>query len=155
MEMGLKVTLEKVMQKDIDDDNRTPLTTRVQEEVHDVVPLDAGIQLTPSTQEEVDSEISNLCDEFQKAWWAEKKAKKAKDTAKKKLLTIMERRDITDWETRAGTFNVKVVKDSIGVIVKKAVNYLTPEQIEACTGVTRKGYVGIDFKPAPRESESD
>lgn len=116
----------------------------------DVVPRDAAIQLTRQTHEQVSDQMLELCDEFVRAYWAEKEAKKARDAAKEELLAMMERRDLVDWETDAGTFKVKVVKDSVGLVMKRVKEVLTEEQAEACTGVTRKGYTTIDFRPTKK-----
>ena len=143
--MGFKAFLDNVEKpKDID------IGDSDGEQFLDVVPRDTAIQLTRRTHEQVSDQMSELCDEFQRAYWAEKKAKAAKDAAKEKLLAMMERRDLADWETDAGTFKVKVVKDSVGLIMKKVKEVLTEAQIKACTGVTRKGHTTIDFRPAKK-----
>jgi len=119
------------------------------EEIPDVVPLDT-IPLVRSVGS-VDAEIKDRCKEFAAAWWAEKKAAKAKDAAKARLLHLFEKRDITDWETDLGVFKVKVVKDSEGIVVAKVKAILTEEQIKEVTGVTRRGYTTLDFTPAAKE----
>ena len=119
------------------------------EDIPDVGPLDV-IPLVRSA-DSVDAEIRDRCEEFAAAWWAEKKAAKAKDAAKTRLMYLFEKRDITDWETEHGTFKVKVVKDSEGIVTAKVKAILTEEQIKAVTGVVRKGHTTLDFKPTAKE----
>lgn len=96
------------------------------------------------------TEIGDLVRDFAEAWWAEKDAKQRKDKLKKKILKLHKDNGIASLDGTEGEIRIIQRRDSIGFIAKAAKELLTEEQIEQCTGVTRKGGVSVEFVPATK-----
>lgn len=99
-------------------------------------------------RKEPDSDrLRELVSKYAKAYWDEKDAAKVKDAVKKEILEFAEAHDIGVLSGDEGVVSVYEQKNSIGIIGKKAEKFLTEAQLEECTGVTRKGFVSLKFKP--------
>ena len=94
------------------------------------------------------SDVDSLVQEYAKAWWDEKDAKGRKEKLKARILALHKRNGVNAFDGDDGVVSIVYDKDSVGIIVKMAKDLLTEEQIKACTGVTRKGSVKVNFKPA-------
>jgi hypothetical protein len=98
-------------------------------------------------------DINTLVTEYAKAWWAEKDAKAKKEAVKKRILALHKRNGIDSLDGPEGEILIVHAKDSTGLVTKMVKDILTEDQIKQCTGVTRKGGIRVDFKPAVKRPE--
>jgi hypothetical protein len=99
------------------------------------------------------TEVKSLVRQFAEAWWAEKDAKQRKDKLRQQIIELHRHNGIDLLDGDEGVVKIVMKSDSIGFIAKAAKELLTEEQIQKCTGVTRKGGLTVEFTPAAKRPE--